>query len=361
VNIGFSEAGARMLASTDGENLTLESISTMDDKEVKTLCQTMRKPGGGGQGTYVSTLAEVAMKTVYYISRHFNRTSRTLAVAHITLANIIIFTNHRKALDAYKEPTEMMKLSKPTPDKTLEFIEDWPENLALFNGQDGRPLTYIIRKDPIPPMEETDPAFGQTGAPFGSIRDEIEARAPHDTPEYHVDNATVFDILKDAAGDHKNVKTWIKSYARMKNGRAAWESFKNHYRGAIQMETMKVNAEKQLSTLIYSGEKPRYNFELHVSKQLQAHLDIEKAGGDMRERSKVWKLLASFQAKNLDAAIAYVQGNGKLQEIFYRAVRASVYRACPLRLFVSVFRYVLKQNLGNFLVTCVTGLYTTPK
>jgi hypothetical protein len=84
----------------------------------------------------------------------------------------------------------------------------------------------------------------------------------------------VFDILNDAVSDHKSVKTWIKSYASMKNGRAAGESFKNHYRGTNQMEAMEANAEKQLSTLIYSDEKPRYNH------------DIEKAGGDMRERSK---------------------------------------------------------------------------
>jgi hypothetical protein len=64
----------------------------------------------------------------------------------------------------------------------------------------------------------------------------------NDTPEYHVDNATVFDILNGAVGDHKNVKPWIKSYARMKNGRAAWKSFKNHYRGTNQMEAMEANA-----------------------------------------------------------------------------------------------------------------------
>jgi hypothetical protein len=158
-------------------------------------------------------------------------------------------------------------------------------------------------------MEANDSAFGQTGARFGSIRDEIEARAPQDTHKFHVDNATLFDILNDAVGDHKNVKTWIKSYARMQDGRAAWESFKNHYRGTNQMEAMEAmeaNAEKQLSALTDSGEKPRYNFELHVSKHFQDHLDIAKAGGDMRERSTVRKLLDSLQAKNLEAAIAYV-------------------------------------------------------
>jgi hypothetical protein len=115
------------------------------------------------------------MKTVCYIARHSNRTSHTLAVAHIPLANTIVVTNHQKAEDAYKEPAEKMKLSKPTTDKTLEFIEDWPENLALFNVQDGPLLTYIIQKDPISPMEVIDPAFGQSGARFGSIRYDIES------------------------------------------------------------------------------------------------------------------------------------------------------------------------------------------
>ena len=86
------------------------------------------------------------------------------------------------------------------------------------------------------------------------------------------------------------------------------------------MEAVEANAEKQLSTLRYTGEKPRYNFETHVSKHLQAHLDIAKAGGDMRERSKVRKLLESLKANNLEAAIAYVRGNDQLQENFDRAV-----------------------------------------
>jgi hypothetical protein len=83
----------------------------------------------------------------------------------------------------------------------------------------------------------------------------------------------------------------------------------NHYRGTNQMEAMEANAEKQVSTLIYTGEKPRYNFELHVSKHLQAHLD-------MQEQSQARKLLDSLQAKNLEAAISYVRGNDQLQENF---------------------------------------------
>jgi hypothetical protein len=45
--IGFSADAARMLTSPNNQNITLPSLALMDDAEVKTLCATMRKPGGG--------------------------------------------------------------------------------------------------------------------------------------------------------------------------------------------------------------------------------------------------------------------------------------------------------------------------
>jgi hypothetical protein len=58
--IGFTEHGAKQLRSIEGENVTLEALTYMDDKVVKTLCQTMRNPGGGEHGCAVSTHAEMA-------------------------------------------------------------------------------------------------------------------------------------------------------------------------------------------------------------------------------------------------------------------------------------------------------------
>ena len=158
------------------------------------------------------------------------------------------------------------------------------------------------------------------GSRFGSPRDEIEERAPHGTAEYQVDNARVFEMLNDAIGNHKNVKTWIKAYARMKDGRGAWEAFKEHFRGTNQMDAIEASAEKQLATLVYHGEKPRYNFETHVSKHPREHLDIAKAGGVMNERQKVRKLLDSLQASFLVAAIAQVRAIDKFLDSFDQTV-----------------------------------------
>ena len=339
VGIGFTESGARQLCSIDGENVTLDALPYLDDKVVKTLCQTMRKPGGGEEGTVVSTRAEMALYVTCYMARHYQRTDRTMTAASIAMAKIETFSKRRTNEEGYKEPAvDKMKLT--SPDRILDFIDEWPEHLALYNGQNGGPLSYIIRKEVVAPNEATDIAFGMAGSRYGSPRDEVEERAPHGTPEYQVDNARVFEMLNDAIGNHKNIKTWIKAFAKMKDGRAAWEAFKQHFRGTNQMEAIEAGAEKTLATLVYRGEKPRYNFETHVSKHLRAHLDIEKAGGVLNERQKVRKLLESLQASYLVAAIAQVKANNDYLGNFDNTVSY-------LRTFITQIDQVETRNVSS--------------
>jgi hypothetical protein len=95
----------------------------------------------------------------------------------------------------------------------LYFIEEWPEQLALFNGQGSRLLAYVIRGTIIPTESADDPPFGEEESTYGSIRDEIQARSPHGTHAYRVDNSAVFKMINAVIAEHKNVKTWIKSFA----------------------------------------------------------------------------------------------------------------------------------------------------
>jgi hypothetical protein len=43
----------------------------------------------------------------------------------------------------------------------LDFIEEWLELLAFFNGQVGRPLAYVIRDVIGPPDSTKDFPFGE--------------------------------------------------------------------------------------------------------------------------------------------------------------------------------------------------------
>jgi hypothetical protein len=92
------------------------------------------------------------------------------------------------------------------------------------------------------------------------------------------------------------------------NGRCAWIAFKAHYQGRKKIGAIEAAVEKSPETDHYTGEKPRSNFETHVSKHLKAHLDIEKATGTpLAEKTKVWKLLYSLRCATINVPIATLQ------------------------------------------------------
>jgi hypothetical protein len=111
--------------------------------------------------------------------------------------------------------------------------------------------------------------------------DEIQARSPHGKHAYCVDNSAVLEILSAAIAEHKNLKSWIKSFSVIKYGRAAWIAFKINYRGTNQLEATEAKAEKLFQTLVYRRENSHYNMHL------QEHFDVEKSKVEIRQTKKV--------------------------------------------------------------------------
>jgi hypothetical protein len=360
--IGFAAQARAVMTDPDRENIQLVELRLFTDDRVKTLCHSLRKggtavapvvvaapppPGGapvvvpivGGRrgrpvgragrgagaagavvaagvaagaaavaaapnhnlGVYVSTRAESNLMVACYIARHFHRTNRTLEANMIDQDRIERYEWFKQAEKDYKEPTELMKLAKV--EKIQDFIDDFPDHLYKYNGQGGRPLSYIIRELADIPDEDDDPPFGDLDTEYTSLRDEVAARASLAGDHYAIDNARVFQLLNDAIVAHPHVKAWIKDYQRRRNGRDAWLAFRTHYRGQSEMETIQVQAEQRLDTLRYHGEKARYNFETHVSNHRKAHNDILKASGTpLQETVKVRKLTTSLMSTDLKTA-----------------------------------------------------------
>jgi hypothetical protein len=356
VRLGFSDDAADVLTDPDMENIQIDSLKYFDDKGVKILCATLRKPGGTidepGQGrgavaraipnpgVYVSTRAEMNLKSACFLAMHYERTSRTLRTADLTVERVHRFAQYKEAEEDYKKADEVLKLDKP--EKIMDFIDDWPEHLALYNGQNARPLDYVIRNDVIVPAEATDPSFGEVGSVYASLRDEITARADHQAPQYRVDNAKVFELLNEAVTEHKHVKTWIKPFATLRNGRAAWFAFKAHYRGSSELEAIETTAENRLDTLVYRGEKPRYNFETHVSMHRKSHLELEKATGQLIPGpTKVRRLLKSLQASTMAIPVGTIRAIEDLRTDFDASVNY-------LRAFISSSNESEVRNVAGF-------------
>ena len=355
VRIGFTGATSVILADPAKENIDIEALKYFDDKGVKTLCAALRKPGGTiegpapldgavaplvpNPGTYVSMKAEVNMTIVCYMARHYYRTCRTLTAALITTDRLSRYAVFKEAEEAYKEPTEPMKLTKP--DKIMDFIEEWPDHLALYDGQGGRPLAYVIREDAQVPEEATDAAFGEPRTVYTSLRNEIMNRSNHIGSHYAVDNARVFELLNNAVCDHKHVKTWIKPYVVAQDGRGAWKAFKAHYRGRSELEAIEVKAEQRLENLQYRGEKQRYNFEMHVSMHRKSQLEIENATGrPIPETTKVRHLLKSLQAPTMTVPVATIRAQDHLRNSFDESVNY-------LKTFIATSDVVETRNVSS--------------
>jgi hypothetical protein len=221
IRLGFSDAATAVLTDRYKENVSIDSLKYFDDKGVKILCATLRKLGGTidepGQATgavarmipykgfYVSTRAEMNLKYTCFLAMHYERTSRTLTSANLTVKRVHRFDQYKEAEEDYKKANEVLKLDKP--ENIMDFIDDWLEHLALYNGQNAKPLDYVIQTNVIVPAEATDPSFGEAVTVYASLSDEITARAGHQAPQYCADNAKVFELLNDSVTEHKHVKT----------------------------------------------------------------------------------------------------------------------------------------------------------
>jgi hypothetical protein len=90
-DIEFSVDTSRMLTSPNNQSITLPSLALMDNAEVKTLCATMRKPGGGEKGTNVATRLEVSLKKVCYMASNYRCTLRVMVPGELTFDNVVAF------------------------------------------------------------------------------------------------------------------------------------------------------------------------------------------------------------------------------------------------------------------------------
>jgi hypothetical protein len=82
------------------------------------------------------------LKSPFFLALNYQRTSRTLTTANLTVKRAHRFAQYKEADEDYKKADEVLKLEKP--EKIMDFINDWPEHLALYNGQNARLLYYVI-------------------------------------------------------------------------------------------------------------------------------------------------------------------------------------------------------------------------
>jgi len=153
------------------------------------------------------------------------------------------------------------------------------EHLGGVLGINKIPLSYLIRGNPEVPDLYVNPMRGETapegpyGTSYNSFYGEMIACAPHGTPKYDEDNATLMNILTElVSGTHHEAS--IKPYKRARDGRGAFSALSQHNLGNNRFEAIAEKAEGVLNRMPWTGKSARNTLKIHLAKHREAFNDL---------------------------------------------------------------------------------------
>jgi hypothetical protein len=331
--LGFTNDMANYIRDDQGID-SIDELRNLDDTSVKALCQAMKKPGGTipnpnagapgapavipNPGFNVSIRAEEKLKLAVYYARHQFRISRPVTPASITSIGVRALKDLKIAEEDHVNPTDKPVIKDDNWPRTIDDMEEYLRNHL---GQMKIPLAYIVRKEETVAPSATDPP-----ANYSIAQDELIARAPHrdvagnHTELYNNDNHRVWTLLVELTRNH-SCWTYIKGFARSRDGRSAFLKLREHYLGINNVNNMASKAEKTIAKLVYTKEGKRWNFEAYVSGHKEQHQILEQLETDygykcMDEGTKVTHLISGIQMDKLDTIKGQILGTPLLQRDF---------------------------------------------
>lgn len=336
VRMGFSAAAANHFTLVEGVN-QLSELAELKDENVERLCKVTRRPGGtipnpaaGGGGVVpnpgipVSMLAEKNLKQLCYYLRYQDRVSRTSVAGTIDLDDVRAYEAYQK-WEKNHVNVEAPKINDKDWPRTMEEIETW---LGGNLGQNGNPLSYVVREDKAVPDEDDDDADD-----YPSYQDELIRRAPieHEMqdgtftqdPVYKVDRETVWELIDNLTRAH-TCQTYVRPARKTRDGRMAFLGLRNHFLGENSVDNMSSAAEKKLKMTTYKGESRHWTFEKYVKAHMDQHAILtglkEHGYAGIDERSKVRHLMDGIKNKALEPTRISILSNPALRQDFDRVV-----------------------------------------
>ena len=154
--------------------------------------------------------------------------------------------------DSYEEPQKM-----DPPTKTfhiVKWIESFDIYLHKYLGVRKIPLSYTIRQTTNVETDAEDPSTNYT-----EIHSEMIARADHSHPSFNNDNALVWSLIHECLKETPYYIS-IRSFARSRDGRRAFNALCMHNLGSSKWELIIQKAEHSMNHTVYTEEKLRFPF-----------------------------------------------------------------------------------------------------
>ena len=196
--------------------------------------------------------------------------------------------------------------SRPPP--ALAIMTKWPtwlEQFLFFLGQHrsvvgGTPLTYVVRAHDEVTQDMRDDEYD-------SVDEDLINTTTLTGATFNNDNRRVYDLLKPLIVEGPGW-SFIQTYSRTRDGRAAFLSLKRQAEGRSAVATRKAKAYATLKNATYSG-KGKFTFDQYVGIHQRGHNELLDLEEPVAETKKVADFIAGITDPKLETAKNVVDGD----------------------------------------------------
>ena len=323
---------ARRVAIQDEGLETIEDLLDFDDDEIKTLCQSVRKPGGTiadpndatrtipDPGFKIPSVCEKRLKLAASGARLYSKIERDISQDSLNRTRLKLIEKHLKLVEDHSDPESLPQVSKTFG--IMRAMDQVPTYLRECLGSMKIPLLYIIRDEVLPPPLEPLIPNQIHSLSYPSFVDELIAYASHSGPEYIEDNARVFSILMEMVRG-TSFESSLKSHQRARNGRGAYLSLLQHNMGSSKWDRIIEESETYVLRREWNGKNYRFTLKNHITKHREANNELVRASQFVdyevpNEHTRVSRLLKSLTTKDpaIISAITHIQGDNNQRNDF---------------------------------------------
>ena len=326
---------ARRVAIQNEGLSVIEDLLEFDDDGIKTLCSSVRKPGGlvvdpndpnrqiTNPGFNIPAICEKRLRWAAYGAKIYNMIGRPISHDSLNRERLKELEKHSILLDEHVDPEKLPVVSKTFGIiKAMDLI---PSHLRDRLGCCKVPLSYVIRDNIVSPALQPLINDSCVGNGYGSLADELIERTPHLGSEYAEDNAKVFQIIQDMV-QGTSFESSIKSFQRARDGRGAYLALCQHNLGSSKWDKIIDEAEGYAMRREWNGKNVRFTLRSHISKHREAHNEMMRASQFIdyelpNDHTRVGRLIKSITSRDpsIVSAITHIQGNQQQRNDFEAA------------------------------------------
>ena len=300
--VGFTDPAHRIAIAEDGFE-SFSDILSLTEKDIYALAKGFGERTAAGGRINFGLRRTSLLKAVVHWTQDFRRISR-----EVTLDGIADAATFRNLIERAKQRAQIRKhnaedaegISKAADPGKLKRQKEWiawsrglKNYLSTILGQDGVPLSYVIRENEQPDYD-------------------LESQADYDFESLAIDCAPLTGLVfkTDARKVHQLIhgfvqgetsETWIKPREKRQNGRLDYQALLAHYGGEGNKSVRIKEAESLRTTLIYKNERVM-SFEKFLTSMQAMFTGFEDNDEILTNAQKIRLLFQKVQATNLQQA-----------------------------------------------------------